>query len=164
MSSSKFSSPFFQKSPLRGAYSSGADGMVTVSYNDVHQKFQDSIAENVAKAYAPKTNSCSNLEQKLSEGTIKEGAYKVLKAKCAEQNDENEDSNTGSFENVTGKKPFADVNKSNKTKPFEGASVSNYEKSNETNPFYIGKGYESQYKVRDQYEQVGDSLKGFKLN
>ena len=88
MSSSKFSSPFFQKSPLRGAYSSGADGMVTVSYNDVHQKFQDSIAENVAKAYAPKTNSCSNLEQKLSEGTIKEGAYKVLKAKCAEQNED----------------------------------------------------------------------------
>jgi len=88
MASSKFSSPFFKKSPLRGAYSSGADGMVTVSYNDVHQKFQDSIAENVAKAYAPKTNSCSNLEQKLSEGTIKEGAYKVLKAKCAEQNED----------------------------------------------------------------------------
>ena len=88
MSSSKFATPFFQKSPLQGAYSSGADGMVTVSYNDVHQKFQDNIAENVAKAYTPKTNSCSNLEQKLSEGTIKEGAYKVLKAKCAEQNED----------------------------------------------------------------------------
>ena len=136
--SSKFSSPFFKKSPLYGAYSSGADGMVTVSYDDVHQKFQDGIARNVAKAYAPKANSCSNLEQKLADGTIKEGAYKVLSAKC---------SNTGSFENITGKKPFADVNASNKTKPFEGASVSDYKKSNKTNPYYIGKGYESPYTI-----------------
>ena len=164
MASSKFSSPFFQKSPLQGAYAAGADGMVTVSYADIHKDFQQGIADNVSKAYAPKENACSNLDQKLSDGTLKEGAYKILKAKCAEQNNKNEGSDAGSFENVTGKKPFADVNKSNKTKPFEGASVSNYEKSNETNPFYIGKGYESQYKVRDQYEQVGDALKGFKLN
>jgi hypothetical protein len=60
MSSSKFSSPFFQKSPLRGAYSSGADGMVTVSYDDVHQKFQDGIAENVAKSYSKKNDPCSD--------------------------------------------------------------------------------------------------------
>ncbi len=52
MSSSKFSSPFFQKSPLQGAYSSGAGGMVTVSYDDVHQKFQEGVAANVAKSYA----------------------------------------------------------------------------------------------------------------
>jgi len=142
MSSSKFSSPFFQKSPLRGAYSSGADGMVTVSYNDVHQKFQDSIAENVAKAYAPKTNSCSNLEQKLSEGTIKEGAYKVLKAKCAEQSNNNEDSdNTGSFENVTGDLPLENP-----------MGLSDYKKSNKTNPYYYGKGYESPYTTRFDVE------------
>ena len=84
--SSKFSSPFFKKSPLLGAYTSGADGMVTVSYNDIHQKFQDDLAKNVAKAYTPKTNSCSNLEQKLADGTIKEGAYKALSKKCAEKN------------------------------------------------------------------------------
>jgi hypothetical protein len=89
--SSKFSSPFFKKSPLQGAYSSGAGGMVTVSYDNVHQKFQDGIASNVAKAYAPKTNSCSNLEKKLADGTIKEGAYIILSAKCAEQNNKNED-------------------------------------------------------------------------
>jgi hypothetical protein len=143
MSSSKFSSPFFKKSPLQGAYSSGAGGMVTVSYDDVHQKFQDGIAANVAKAYAPKTNSCSNLEQKLSEGTIKEGAYKVLKAKCAEQSNDDKDSdNTGSFENVTGKKPF------------EGqmTSLSDYKKSNKTNPYYMGKGYESPYTTRFDVE------------
>ena len=88
--SSKFSSPFFKKSPLQGAYSSGAGGMVTVSYDNVHQKFQDGIASNVAKAYAPKTNSCSNLEKKLADGTIKEGAYIILSAKCAKRT---EDSN-----------------------------------------------------------------------
>ena len=129
--SSKFSSPFFKKSPLLGAYSSGADGMVTVSYDDVHQKFQDSIANNVAEAYAPKTNSCSNLEQKLADGTIKEGAYKVLSAKCAEKN-KNKDSDTGSFENVTGKKPYEGMN----------VGLSDYKISNKINPFYSGKGYE----------------------
>ena len=94
MSSSKFATPFFQKSPLYGAYSQGAGGMVTVSYADVHSKFQDDIAKNVEKAYAPKNDSCSNLEQKLSDGKIKEGAYKTLVAKCA-KNKEEED-NPGS--------------------------------------------------------------------
>jgi len=142
MSSSKFAGPFFQKSPLQGAYSSGAGGMVTVSYDDVHQKFQDGIAANVAKAYAPKTNSCSNLEQKLSEGTIKEGAYKVLKAKCAEQSNNNEDSdNTGSFENVTGDLPLENP-----------MGLSDYKKSNKTNPYYYGKGYESPYTTRFDVE------------
>ena len=112
--------------------------MVTVSYADIHKDFQQGIADNVSKAYAPKENCCSNLEQKLADGTIKEGAYKVLSKKC---------SNTGSFEKVTGKKPFADINKSNKTKPFEGAGVSDYEESNKTNPYYTGKGYESPYTI-----------------
>ena len=94
MSSSKFATPFFQKSPLYGAYSQGAGGMVAVSYADVHSKFQDDIAKNVEKAYAPKNDSCSNLEQKLSDGKIKEGAYKTLVAKCA-KNKEEED-NLGS--------------------------------------------------------------------
>jgi|TARA_B110000305_G_scaffold211188_1_gene245417 hypothetical protein len=41
--SSKFSSPFFQKSPLLGAYSSGAGGMVTISNAADIQKMQDGI-------------------------------------------------------------------------------------------------------------------------
>ena len=137
MSSSKFASPFFQKSPLHGAYSSGAGGMVPVSYADVHQNFQNDIAKNVAKAYTPEDNPCSNLEQKLSDNKISDAAYKTLSAKCAKQNDENEDSdNTGSFENVTGNLPFENK-----------MSLSNYEESNKTNPYYYGKGYESPYKV-----------------
>ena len=60
MGSSKFSSPFFQKSPLQGAYAAGADGMVTVSYADIHKDFQQGIANNVSKAYAKKTNPCDD--------------------------------------------------------------------------------------------------------
>ena len=60
MASSKFSSPFFQKSPLQGAYAAGADGMVTVSYADIHKDFQQGIANNVSKAYAKKTNPCDD--------------------------------------------------------------------------------------------------------
>ena len=60
MGSSNFSSPFFQKSPLQGAYAAGADGMVTVSYADIHKDFQQGIANNVSKAYAKKTNPCDD--------------------------------------------------------------------------------------------------------
>ena len=60
MGSSKFSSPFFQKSPLYGAYTSAADGIVPVSYDDIHKDFQQGIANNVSKAYAKKTNPCDD--------------------------------------------------------------------------------------------------------
>ena len=130
--SSKFATPFFQKSPLYGAYTSGADGMVTVSDAKHFAKLQSDAAGIVEKAYASKETPCDNLVQKLSENKISNAAYKTLSAKCAEQNNKNEDSNTGSFENVAGKKPF------------EGqTSLSDYKKSNKTNPYYSGKGYES---------------------
>tara|TARA_R110002126_G_scaffold232916_1_gene377231 strand:+ start:20 stop:466 length:447 start_codon:yes stop_codon:yes gene_type:complete len=125
--SSKFATPFFQKSPLYGAYTSGADGMVTVSDAKHFAKLQSDAAGIVEKAYASKETPCDNLVQKLSENKISNAAYKTLSAKCAEQNNKNEDSNTGSFENVTGKKPF------------EGqTSLSDYKKSNKDNPFYPG--------------------------
>ena len=137
--SSKFATPFFQKSPLHGAYTSGADGMIPVSYDDIHKDFQQGIAANVAKAYTKEENPCDNLDQKLANGDIRQGAYEILSAKCAI------DTNEGSFESVTGDKPFADINKFNKTKPFEGAGVSDYKESNKNNPFYIDNGYESPY-------------------
>ena len=91
MGSSKFSSPFFQKSPLQGAYAAGADGMVTVSYADIHKDFQQGIADNVAKAYAPKEDSCNNLDKKLADGKLREGAYEILSKKCAKKNNKNQD-------------------------------------------------------------------------
>ena len=139
--SSKFSSPFFKKSPLYGAYASGAGGMINVSYNDIHQKFQNDIGENVDRAYTKEKNPCDNLDQKLADGDILQGAHAILSKKCAEPQD------TSSSESILGRKPFDDVNRLNKTKPFEGASVSDYKKSNKTNPYYIGKGYESPYTI-----------------
>jgi len=87
MSSSKFSSPFFQKSPLQGAYSSGAGGMVTVSYDDVHQKFQDGVAANVAKSYAKKNDPCSD------PNTVQYTENSVLK-KCPKKTKPNPETNT----------------------------------------------------------------------
>ena len=58
--SSKFAIPFFQKSPLHGAYTSAADGIVPVSYDDIHKDFQQSVADNVAKSYAKKKDPCSD--------------------------------------------------------------------------------------------------------
>ena len=43
MSSSKFSSPFFQKSPLLGAYRSGADAVFAVSDAEHFSKLQNDI-------------------------------------------------------------------------------------------------------------------------
>ena len=85
MASSRFSSPIFQKSPLQGAYSSGADGLYPISYDDVQQKFQSDIANNVEKAYTPKETPCGNLVQKLSDNKISNAAYETLSKKCAEK-------------------------------------------------------------------------------
>ncbi len=46
---SKFSTPFMYKSPLNGAYTSGADGMVYASNRQAFQKLQDDIVSG-AKA------------------------------------------------------------------------------------------------------------------
>ena len=59
MSSSKFATPFFQKSPLRGAYTSGADAIVTISDAPHFAKMQSDIAETFSKASAHKKNKCA---------------------------------------------------------------------------------------------------------
>ena len=91
MASSKFSSPFFQKSPLQGAYGAGADGMVTVSYADIHKDFQQGIADNVSKAYTKEKSPCDDLEQKLSENKITTTAYETLTKKCNKNKNQNQD-------------------------------------------------------------------------
>ena len=91
MASSKFSSPFFQKSPLQGAYGAGADGMVTVSYADIHKDFQQGIADNVSKAYTKEKSPCDDLDQKLSENKITTTAYETLTKKCNKNKNQNQD-------------------------------------------------------------------------
>ena len=53
MSSSKFSSPFFKKSPLQGEYSSGADGIVTVSDAEHFSKLQNDITAGTLATFTP---------------------------------------------------------------------------------------------------------------
>ena len=94
MSSSKFSSPFLNKSPLYGAYYSGADGMVTVSYDDVHQKFQDGLSQNVAKARAmhdkKSVNNCEGLDDKLLDLKMSSSVHTRAKQICADRKKEEE--------------------------------------------------------------------------
>ena len=58
--SSKFSSPFFKKSPLLGAYSSGADGMVTVSDLPHYEKLQQDLVGGTLAAIGGKANKDKN--------------------------------------------------------------------------------------------------------
>jgi hypothetical protein len=53
MSSSKFSSPFFKKSPLLGAYGSGADSIVTVSDLPHYQKLQQDLVAGTLATFTP---------------------------------------------------------------------------------------------------------------
>ena len=88
--SSKFSSPFLKKSPLYGAYASGAGGMVTISYQDVHKKFQDDLAKNIKKATAK--SPCDELDKRLlatDDTKISAATYAIAKEKCAKSNNNN---------------------------------------------------------------------------
>tara|TARA_R110002153_G_scaffold87244_1_gene215923 strand:+ start:639 stop:1151 length:513 start_codon:yes stop_codon:yes gene_type:complete len=93
MASSRFSSPFFKKSPLHGAYTSGVDGMVTVSYADIHKDFQKGVSDNANTARAiydeGKTNNCSLLDQRLATDKLGKDAYAISKKNCANQEKEN---------------------------------------------------------------------------
>ena len=76
--SSKFSSPFFQKSPLLGAYSSGAGGMVTISNAADIQKMQDGIVGGTLAVIGgqKERDDINNLKNEVSE--IKQLLLKVI--------------------------------------------------------------------------------------
>ena len=78
---SKFSSPFFKKSPLQGAYTSGAGGMVYVSNADAFQKLQDDILTGLG----PKQDKCSQLLERRNNGTITQSAYEAASKDCGKE-------------------------------------------------------------------------------
>jgi hypothetical protein len=69
--SSKFAIPFFQKSPLYGAYTSGADGMVTVSDAEHFAKLQGDAAGIVDKAYTKDKCDDPNVVQYTENSVLK---------------------------------------------------------------------------------------------
>ncbi len=76
MSSSKFSSPFFKKSPLLGAYGSGADSIVTVSDLPHYQKLQQDLVGGtlaVLGAKGKKLKTDNQIEAKLELDNMKRG-------------------------------------------------------------------------------------------
>mgnify|MGYP003635854391 CR=1 FL=1 len=114
MGSSNFSSPFFQKSPLQGAYGAGADGMVTVSYADIHKDFQQGIADNVSKAYAKKTSPCDDPL------TVQYTEDSVLK-KCPKKTAPSTTNSNSTYTMPADLNALAD--KETKSKPATGASL-----------------------------------------
>jgi hypothetical protein len=59
MGSSKFATPFFQKSPLQGAYTSGADAIVTASVAPYINKLQQDIGNAVSKSLMKPDDKCA---------------------------------------------------------------------------------------------------------
>ena len=67
--SSKFSTPFLKKSPLLGAYTSGAGGMVYASNRQAFQKLQDDIvkgAKEADKIFTDPENQAERLQKRIN--------------------------------------------------------------------------------------------------
>lgn len=66
---SKFSTPFFKKSPILGAYTSGAGGMVYASNRQAFQKLQDDIvkgAKEADKIFTDPENQAERLQKRIN--------------------------------------------------------------------------------------------------
>jgi len=65
MSSSKFSSPFFKRSPLQGAYRSGADAVFAVSDAEHFSKLQNDITAGTLATFTPEAMD-EDLEKRIA--------------------------------------------------------------------------------------------------
>jgi len=125
--SSKFSSPFFQKSPLLGAYSSGAGGMVTISNAADIQKMQDGILGGTLAAIGGEKekgkleeqiiskNKLGNYESELVSGTKDAKGVDITDAMVAEDKKRLNDEALNRH-NIT-------YNKSNKCDGYESGTI-----------------------------------------
>ena len=86
MGSSKFSSPFFQKSPLHGAYASGADAVFAVSDAPHFAKLQNDTLGGVLAS--DKKDPCQKLEERYSSGAIGKERYEQGLKNCASKEEE----------------------------------------------------------------------------
>lgn len=133
---SKFSSPFFKKSPLQGAYTSGAGGMVYVSNANAFQKLQDDILTGLG----PKQDTCSELLERRNNGTITQSAYEAASKDCGKEDKSTESVEVPDSETDTEKYQSDD---------FVGDFLQ--EQSDEAfnnNPYYTG---QTRYRGLDQY-------------
>jgi len=77
MASSKFSAPFFKKSPLNGAYTEAADGMKDISNAGDMQNLQDSILGSTLSAIegAKYRNNPEASDKEYSEDALEERIF-----------------------------------------------------------------------------------------
>ena len=99
MASSKFSSPFFKKSPLLGAYSSGADAVFAPSDAQHFSKLSDDILGGTLAAMNPKSSNCEELRKRWHNKEITDKAYADASKDCAVDSDTDEEDKTASEEN-----------------------------------------------------------------
>jgi hypothetical protein len=117
--------------PLKGAYSQGADSQIYVSNRDVFDRFQKDMVD-IAKEQIEKSRPKLSLEERLDKGEISAEAYKILKAK---QQPESKAIKEGDFskavqsvDNLIGTMPgYERIGKNSYEtpgyKPFSGASL-----------------------------------------
>ena len=80
--SSPFQKQFSSKSPLHGAYSSGADGMVTVSDAGHFAKLQSDIKNATLTAMEPKVSKCEALRNNWHADKMTDKAYADASKDC----------------------------------------------------------------------------------
>ena len=82
--SSPFQKQFSSKSPLHGAYSSGADAMVTVSDAGHFAKLQSDIKGATLAAMEPKVSKCEALRNNWHADKMTDKAYADASKDCGE--------------------------------------------------------------------------------
>jgi len=83
MASSKFSSPFFKKSPLLGAYASGADAVFAPSDAQHFSKLNDDLLGATMAAMNPKSSKCEELRTRWHNDKMSDKAYADASKDCA---------------------------------------------------------------------------------
>ena len=85
--SSPFQKQFSSKSPLHGAYSSGADSMVTVSDAGHFAKLQSDIKGATLAAMEPKVSKCDSIKNNWHAGKMTDKAYADASKDCVKTED-----------------------------------------------------------------------------
>ena len=83
MASSKFSSPFFKKSPLLGAYTSGADAVFAPSDAQHFSKLNDDLLGATMAAMNTKSSKCEELRTRWHNDKMTDKAYADASKDCA---------------------------------------------------------------------------------
>ena len=102
--SSPFQKQFSSKSPLHGAYSSGADGMVTVSDAGHFAKLQSDIKGATLAAMEPKVSKCDSIKNNWHAGKMTDKAYADASKDCGKTKGEDENELTKFDSDSTGGK------------------------------------------------------------